>query len=137
MYLLDTNVCIRLLKGASPLLVERLQRLAPGEIKLCSIVKAELLFGARKSTRVEDNLQLLDRFFAPYESLPFDDRTAEHYGTIRADLQRSGRPIGPNDLFIASVARASDAVLVTRNTREFRRVVGLRIEDWERPAGSR
>ena len=130
MFLLDTNVCIRILNGASAALVVRLRETGPASIRLCSVVKAELLFGARHSARVEHNLRLLDRFFAPYESLPFDDRAAEHYGTIRAELRAIGRPIGPNDLLIAAIARAHDAVLVTNNTDEFRRVVGLRLDDW-------
>jgi tRNA(fMet)-specific endonuclease VapC len=103
----------------------------PSAIKLSSVVKAELLFGARKSSKVEQNLTLLAKFFAPFESLSFDDRAAEHYGLIRADLEREGRLIGPNDLLMAATARAHDATLVTGNTREFSRVIGLRVESWE------
>ncbi len=95
------------------------------------MVKAELLYGARHSQRVEDNLNLLDRFFAPLRSLPFDDTCAHHYGLIRDDLARRRTPIGPNDLMIASIARRHDLTLVTHNTGEFRRVMGLRVEDWE------
>ncbi len=130
-YLLDTNACIRILNGTSPALVERMRREDPSSIKLSSVVRAELLFGARKSSRVEQNLTLLSKFLAPFESLPFDDRAAEHYGLIRAELEREGRLIGPNDLLIAATARAHDAILVTRNTKEFSRVVALRIESWE------
>ena len=96
-------------------------------------MKSELLYGARKSARVDENLRLLRRFFGPLVSLPFDDRCADEAGLIRLDLERSGRPIGPNDLLIAATARAHDLVLVTGHTREFGRVPGLRIEDWERP----
>ncbi len=95
------------------------------------MVKAELLYGARRSARVAQNLDLLTKFFAPLLSLPFDDQCAEYYGLIRADLSRAGELIGPNDLMIAATARAHDAVLVTHNTAEFARVVGLRLEDWE------
>jgi tRNA(fMet)-specific endonuclease VapC len=95
------------------------------------VVKAELLYGPRRSSRVADNLRLLHRFFRPFVCLPFDDRCAEHYGMIRADLARLGQPIGPNDLLIAATARAHDLVLVTHNTEEFSRVVGLQMEDWE------
>jgi tRNA(fMet)-specific endonuclease VapC len=84
---------------------------------------------------VDENLRVLRRFFAPFVSLPFDDRCAEEAGLIRLDLERSGRPVGPNDLLIAATARAYDLVVVTHNTREFGRVSGLRIEDWE-AAGS-
>ena len=131
MFLLDTNACIRVLNGSSETLVAELRRHSPSEILLSSIVKAELLFGARKSRRVEHNLTLLERFFAPFATAPFDDRCAEHYGLLRADLERLGHPIGPNDMLIAATARAHDAVLVTANTSEFQRVVGLRISNWE------
>lgn len=104
---------------------------SPADIALCSVVKAELFFGARHSQRVEANLQRLKVFFSPLASLPFDDRCAEHYGAIRADLLSQGTPIGPNDLMIAAIARAHDATLVTHNLGEFSRVIGLRMEDWE------
>ncbi len=131
MYLLDTNVCIRILNGSSPAVAARLQATSPAEVRLCAIVKAELVYGARKSARVADNLRVLRRFFAPLVSLPFDDQCAEEAGLIRLDLERSGRPIGPYDLLIAATARAHDLVLVTHNGREFGRVPGLRFEDWE------
>ena len=131
MYLLDTNVCIRLLNEAHPSVLQQFRTRSPSEIGLCSVVKAELLLGARRSTRVEENLQRLKQFFAPLDSLPFDDLCAEHYAVIRADLFAQGKPIGPNDLLIAAIARAHDAVLVTHNSGEFGRVIGLRLEDWE------
>lgn len=133
MYLLDTNTCIYLLNHPDGPVNRRCLSHSPEEIRLCSVVKAELLFGARRSQRVEANLQLLARFFAPLDSLPFDDRCAEEYGMIRADLVSQGAPIGPNDLLIAALARSSDAVLVTHNTGEFSRVTGLRLEDWQVP----
>lgn len=131
MYLLDTNACIRILNRSSEPLIARLEGTPPTQISLCSVVKAELLFGARRSAFVEKNLRLLDEFFEPMTSLPFDDRCAAEYGAIRADLERSGTPIGPNDLLIAASARAHDLVLVTHNIREFSRVQGLRFQDWE------
>lgn len=131
MYLLDTNACIRILNDSSAALVARLRETDPGTIRLSSVVKAELLYGARRSRLVADNLRLLQRFFDAFVSLPFDDRCAEEYGLIRADLARSGTPVGPNDLLIAATARAYDLVLVSHNVREFSRVVGLRVEDWE------
>ncbi len=131
-YLLDANACIRVLNGSSRTLVERLKQHDPSEVLISSVVRAELLFGARKSAQVEDNLSLLSRFLAPFHVAPFDDACAEHYGMLRADLERAGIPIGPNYMMIAATARAHDAILVTANTREFQRVVGLRVEDWER-----
>ena len=130
MYLLDSNVCIHLLNNRHSQIEKHFRRSSPDEIALCSIVKAELLFGARHSKKVEANLQLLNHFFAPLSSLPFDDRCAEEYGSIRADLSSQGKIIGPNDLLIAAIARANDAVLVTHNNKEFSRITGLRLEDW-------
>jgi len=130
MYLLDSNVCINLLNGKHPEIERNFRFRLPSEIVLCSVVKAELLFGARYSKRVSGNLQRLEQFFAPLASLPFDDRCAEEYGQIRADLVAQGKMIGPNDLMIATIARTFDTILVTHNTREFSRIVGLRVEDW-------
>ena len=130
-YLLDTNACIRILNNSSKPLVERLRQHEPSQIGLCSVVKAELLYGARRSSRVSENLDLLERFFEPFASLPFDDTSAEHYGRIRLHLERAGNLIGPNDLLIAATARAHGLVLVSHNTREFSRVDGLELEDWE------
>lgn len=131
MFLLDTNTCITLLHGSSAVLAERLRARAPSEIRLCAVVKAELYYGARHSARVDHHLEVLSRFFDAVASVPFDDLCAEHYGSIRADLARQGALIGPNDLLIASIARAHDLTLVTANTREFARVVGLACESWE------
>jgi tRNA(fMet)-specific endonuclease VapC len=97
---------------------------------LCSVVKAELLYGARKSRRVNENLARLNELFAIIDSLPFDDGAAEHYGLLRAHLESSGRLIGANDMMIAATAIAAGATLVTRNQREFLRVSGLSVESW-------
>jgi tRNA(fMet)-specific endonuclease VapC len=128
--LLDTNVCIAFLAGKDAKLGKRLASTARQEVAVCSVVKAELLYGARASERVAANLERLERFFAPLGSFPFDDDAAATYGMIRAQLRREGRPIGGNDLMIAAIALARDATLVTRNDVEFRRVGGLRVEVW-------
>jgi tRNA(fMet)-specific endonuclease VapC len=130
-HLLDTNVCIHLLNESQSQVINNFRRHHPADIVLCSMVKAELLYGARRSQRREANLQLLKAFFAPLQSLPFDDECAEHYGQIHADLLTQGKPIGPNDTLIAAIARAHDVTLITHNTGEFGRVAGLRMEDWE------
>jgi tRNA(fMet)-specific endonuclease VapC len=130
-YLLDTNTCIAYLNGRAVGIRRRLQSLPPSEVALCSVVKAELLYGARKSTNPPAVLAKLGRFFGPFHSLPFDDAAAQAYGTIRAGLEQVGTPIGPNDLMIAAIAVAGGLTLVTHNTAEFRRVPGLAIEDWE------
>ena len=131
MYLLDTNVCIRILNGTSASLIDHLRAVPRSLVRLSSVVRAELLYGARKSTHIAENLRLLERFFDTIASLPFDDRCAEEYGLLREELDRAGTPIGPNDLLIAATARVHRAVLVTHNVREFSRVAELRLEDWE------
>lgn len=130
MYLLDADICIHLLNQADPQIQVQFRSRSPHEIALSSVVKGELLYGAHRSTRTDANLQRLQRFFAPLQSFVFDDECAVHYALIRADLAAQRKPIGPNDLMIAATARAHDAVLVTRNTAEFGRVAGLRVERW-------
>ena len=130
-YLLDTNACIKILNGDSRPLEARLRQRLPSELALCSVVKAELVCGARRSARAGENLATLRAFFSPLRSYPFDDTCVERYAIIRTDLERVGRPIGPYDMMIAATAVANDAVLVTHNTAEFSRVVDLRWEDWE------
>ena len=130
-YLLDTNTCIAYLNGRAAGVLRRLRGIPRSEVALCSVVKAELLYGARKSMTSADALVKVRRFVAPFASLPFDDQAAEVYGVIRAKLTHAGTPIGPNDLMIAAIAKASELTLVTHNTREFRRVQGLAVEDWE------
>lgn len=130
-YLLDTNACIRLLNRSKENLAARFRATPPSRVRLCSIVKMELLSGARKSLKVAERLQKLRRFFAPIKSLPFDDACAEQAGTIRAELERAGLVLGPMDLLIAATALEFGATLVTHNAREFSRVPGLRWADWE------
>jgi tRNA(fMet)-specific endonuclease VapC len=130
-YLLDSNTCIRYLNGQSESVRQHLEAVHPEEIALCSIVKAELFYGAAKSANPEKNLSRVNRFAERFVSLPFDDPSALIYGRIRSRLEKSGTPIGPNDLLIAAIALAHNATLVTHNTREFARVADLTLKDWE------
>jgi tRNA(fMet)-specific endonuclease VapC len=130
MRLLDTNICVGWLTGRDIAVKRQLTSANRHEVALCSVVKAELIYGARASARVHENLEKLQSLFALFPSLPFDDVASEHYGTLRANLRRAGTPVGGNDMLIASIALAADAILVTRNEREFRLVPGLRIEVW-------
>ena len=129
-FILDTSVCIPLINRTEKRLAERLLDEAPSSVILCSVVKAELYFGARNSMKVAENLERVDRFCGVFESLPFDDAAAVHYGSVRAQLKREGRPIGANDLMSASIALAANAELVTRNLEEFQRVPGLDVSSW-------
>ena len=134
-FLLDTNTCIaHLRRPAIGRLERRLSATTPGEVVLCSVVRAELIYGALRSRDPEEALREVETFLEGLPSLPFDDRAADAYGPIRADLAAKGTPIGPNDLMIAAIAVANALTLVTRNVSEFSRVPNLRIEDWESDA---
>jgi len=130
-YLLDTNVCIKYLNGRSERIRQNIESKSPGNITLCSVVKAELFYGAMKSANPERNLKRISLFFNRFVSFPFDDKTSEVYGQIRANLEKADTPIGPNDMLIAAIALANNLTLVTHNTREFGRIENLKIEDWE------
>ena len=130
-YLLDTNTCIQFLRRRESPVKRKLMSADFASVALCSVVKAELYFGAQRSALPQAELARLDEFFAHFVSMPFDDRAGEVYGRVRAQLARQGALIGPNDLLIASIALANEATLVTHNTAEFKRVDGLQIEDWQ------
>lgn len=130
MRILDTSVCVGWLTAQDLGVKRQLASLRPDEVSLCSVVKAELLYGARASAKVRENLEKLATLFALFPSLPFDDAASEQYGAMRAQLRRAVTPIGGNDMLIASIALAADATLVTRNEQEFRLVPGLRVEVW-------
>lgn len=131
LYLPDTNVWIQELNQSPSAVKDQFRATRPDELVLCDVVKAELYFGAFKSARVNENLASLNRVFGSFQSLPFCGEAARVFGKVRADLQRNGTPIGPLDLQIASIALLHGCVLVTNNTREFSRIVGLQLEDWE------
>lgn len=133
-YLVDTNVCIRYLNAQSTAIERRLTDLSPGQVALCSIVRAELLYGALKSAQPQRNTERLAYFFSGFPCLPFDDHAAQVYAEIRVQLEKAGTPVGPNDLLIAATAIANRLVLVTHNAQEFGRIEGLVLEDWEAPA---
>lgn len=128
-YLLDTNICIYIIKK-NPLAVrEHFLRNTNNDIAISSIVVAELAFGASKSKSDRSTPKLMN-FLASIQSVAFDDEAAFKYGKLRHDLESLGTPIGPLDTQIAAHALALDCVLVTNNEREFKRVPGLKIENW-------
>lgn len=130
-YLLDTNACIRYLSGRSVPLMQKLRTKPLNSIVICSVVKAELFYGAMKSQTPQLTLAKQLHFLNQFVSLPFDDVAAQIFGEIRADLARKGTPIGPYDLQIAAIALAHNVTLVTHNSVEFGRIATLRLEDWE------
>ncbi len=130
-YLLDTNTCIHYLNGTSEAIRRHIETTHPREIAVCAIVKAELFYGAANSQYPGANLEKQRTFLDQFVSLPFDDRAAEAYGPIRVVLKKAGTPVGPHDLLIAAIAVSQQCIMVTHNTKEFERIAGLDVEDWE------
>jgi tRNA(fMet)-specific endonuclease VapC len=132
-YLPDTNVWINVLRRPTASLAARFHALAPADIRICSVVVAELRHGCLRSAKPTANRSALDALVAPYASLPFDDAAADQYAAIRHHLESIGRTIGPLDMQIAAIALANGCTLVTHNTGEFGRVPALAVEDWQVP----
>ena len=131
-YLLDSNVWIGLIRKSSPALAARFLAVAgSADLRVCSVVVAELWHGCARSAKPAANRAALEALIAPFPSLPFDDAAADQFVTIRRHLESLGQVIGPYDLQIAAIAVANGCVLVTHNTGEFSRVPGLTIEDWQ------
>ena len=130
MYFLDTNTCIYYLNGRYESIKRNLLSHPPNDIKIPSIVKAELLLAAYKSKKRKANLEKLEKFLQPFEVVPFFDLVAYAYADIRSSLEKSGKIIGPDDVLIASIVQFHGGILVTNNTEEFKRVKGLMIENW-------
>jgi len=129
-YLLDTNVCVDYLTGRFPQVADRIQRSAPEELCLSSIVIAELRYSADKSGKPSRNHKLLDVLTNEIPSRDFDSSSASMYGKVRATLEKKGQPIGPNDMLIAAHALSLGLVLVSDNLGEFKRVTGLKVQNW-------
>ena len=128
--LLDTNICIYLIRQRSPEVLRRFEEYEVGEIGVSAITVAELYFGARKSQRATQNARALEQFLLPLEIAEFSFEAAVVYGDIRATLEKRGTPVGPLDTLIAAHALSLEVTLVTNNTREFARVSNLTLDDW-------
>ena len=131
-YMLDTNICIAIMKG-QPRVQSKLQMISPDDIHLSSIVKAELCYGVCKSVHRAHNEHALADFLAVCHVLDWPSEAADTYGEIRTALEKQGRIIGANDLLIAAHAKYMDVVLVTNNTRELERIPALVLENWMAP----
>ena len=128
-YLLDTNICIYIINNRPEKVLQRFRKERIGNIGISSITASELTYGIIKSGS-ERNRLALEMFLAPLEIYPFGESVIWHYGEVRAGLEKQGKPIGALDTMIAAHALALNSILVTNNTREFRRVDGLHYENW-------
>ena len=128
-YLLDTNICIYIINSRPEKVLQRFRKERIGNIGISSITASELAYGVIKSGS-ERNRLALEMFLAPLEIYPFDESVIWHYGEVRADLEKQGKPIGALDTMIAAHALALNSILVTNNTREFSRVDSLHYENW-------
>jgi tRNA(fMet)-specific endonuclease VapC len=129
-YLLDTNICIYIRQKRPEGVLRRFRKLRPGEAAISVITYGELLYGAAKSAQKAAALERLRELVNLLPALALPERAAETYGTIRAELEAKGAMIGNNDLWIAAHAAAAGLTLITNNEREFRRVRGLKVENW-------
>ena len=129
-YFLDTNICIYIIKKKPSQVLERFKHFGISDIGISAITLSELEYGVAKSVRKEQNREALIEFLTPLEILPFDEKASHHYGEIRTYLGRKGIPIGAFDLLIASHARSLMLPLVTNDTRAFKRIPGLQVENW-------
>ena len=129
-FLLDTNICIYIIKKRPPRIFKIFESLEIEDAAISSITLAELEYGVYKSKAPEKNKLALIKFLTPLSILPFDDKAAHAFGIIRTELEKQGQPIGPYDLLIAAHAYAYKLTLVTNNTREFKQVKNLKIANW-------
>lgn len=129
-YLLDTNICIYVRRRRPELVFRHFSRMTPGEAAISVVTYGELLYGANRSAQREQSLETLSEFFRLIPALPLPEKAGEFYGFIRADLEVRGEVISADDLWIAAHALASGLTLVTNNEREFRRVRGLKVQNW-------
>jgi tRNA(fMet)-specific endonuclease VapC len=129
-FMLDTNICIYIIRKKPVKILERFRTLSPSDIVISSVTLAELEYGVAKSSSPLQNRTALNGFLAPLEIVSLDDRAASHYGEIRSYLERQGKVIGAMDLLIAAHARSLSLILVTNNVREFKRIPELQVENW-------
>lgn len=130
MFMLDTNTCIYLIKQKSRNLLERFNNHSVGDIGISSITLAELQYGVAKSLYVNKNKEALAEFILPLEIADFDEKAAESYGIVRTGLEKAGKPIGSMDMLIGTHALSLDVTIITNNTKEFRKIKNLKVEDW-------
>jgi len=128
--ILDTDICIYIIKKKPPQVFEKFRSFDLGDIAISSITYAELQFGVQNSSDPDGNAKTLNKFVSPLNVLDYSAEAGVEYGKLRSYLKKKGKAIGSNDMFIASHALALQATLVSNNTREYYRVPGLTVENW-------
>ncbi len=129
-FLIDTNICIYILNRRPKAVLDRFENYNSGQIGISSITIAELEYGAKKSSRVNENLERLELFLFPFEISPFDAVSAKYYGDIRTRLKVEGCVIGQLDMLIAAQALSNGLTLITNNQKEFSRIENLKLDNW-------
>ena len=130
MYMLDTNICIYIIKQKPKSVIDKFKKMKNANICISSITYSELLYGAEKSSNIAKNLLALTMFLSNIEILSYDENASIDYGIIRSKLEKQGKIIGPLDMLIAAHAKSLNITLVSNNLKEFERVDGLRLENW-------
>jgi tRNA(fMet)-specific endonuclease VapC len=129
-YMLDTNICIYIIKAKPMKVLKKLRTFDISDIVISAITHSELEYGVTKSGQQKKNSEALKKFLSPFEIVPYDSKAAEIYGKIRTTLEKKGAPVGAMDTLIGAHAQSIPVTLVTNNLKEFRRIPGLRVENW-------
>jgi tRNA(fMet)-specific endonuclease VapC len=130
MFLIDTNICIYIINDHPPEVIQKFREIGVGNICISSITVSELQYGACKSKQIKKNIKRLDEFLSPFEILAYDENASHYYGRIRSQLEKQGNIIGPLDMLIAAHAISRELAIITNNTKEFRRIRSLKVENW-------
>jgi len=129
-YLIDTNICIYIMNNHPPEVLEKFKHIGVGEVGISSISVSELHYGACKSKKIKQNIKRLEEFLFPFDILTYDENASREYGKVRSQLEKKGQIIGPLDMLIAAHAISRELTIITNNTKEFRRIRSLKVENW-------
>ena len=129
-YLIDTNICIYIMNNHPPEVLEKFKHIGVGEVGISSISVSELHYGVCKSKKIEQNIKRFEEFLYPFEILTYDENASREYGKVRSQLEKKGLIIGPLDMLIAAHAISRELTIITNNTKEFRRIRSLKVENW-------
>ena len=129
-YLIDTNICIYIMNNHPSEVLEKFKHVSVGEVGISSVSVSELYYGAFKSKEIKQNIKRLEEFLYPFEIVAYDECASREYGKVRSQLEKKGQVIGPLDMLIAAHAISRKLTVITNNTKEFKRIRSLRVENW-------